>query len=52
LGFLIRPAELVPALTYEGVKGEGAAYVLALLRRERMGGPDDVQALLVPPDVR
>jgi len=24
LGFLIRPAELVHALTYEGVKGEGA----------------------------
>jgi len=30
LGFLIRPAELVHALTYEGVKGKEPAYVLVL----------------------
>jgi len=50
--FLIRPSDLVHALTYEGVKGKKPAYVICSLYRERWGGPDDVQALLVPPDVR
>jgi len=51
-GFLIRPAELVHALTFEGVKGKELAYVLALRLGREWGGPDDVQVLLVPPDVR
>jgi len=37
LGFLIRPAELVHALTYEGVKEEEGGLRPCALPRERVG---------------